>query len=87
MFNRYRQLSTCAIAVALCAGNLSAADEPPSAEAHGQLIAQVQAILAVKCAECHGGGVSRHEGMTLNLQELATRASLVVPFRPESSRL
>jgi uncharacterized membrane protein len=86
MFSRLRQLLTCAIAMGLGAGTVSA-DEPRPAPEHGQLIAQVQAIMAVKCAECHGRGGSRRAGMTLNLQELATRSSLVVPFQPDSSRL
>jgi hypothetical protein len=87
MFNRYGQLLTCAIVIGLGSGNGLAVDEPLSAEGHGQLIAQVQAIFAVKCAECHGGGGSRRGGMTLNLQTLATHSGLVVPFQPESSRL
>jgi uncharacterized membrane protein len=87
MFNRYGQLLICAIVIGLGAGSELAADEAPSAEGHGQLIAQVQAIMAVKCAECHGGGGSRRGGMTLNLQALATHSSVVVPFQPESSRL
>jgi mono/diheme cytochrome c family protein/uncharacterized membrane protein len=86
MFSRYRQLLTCAIVMGLGAADVSA-DEPRPAEGHGQLIAEVQAIMAVKCAECHGGGGSRRGGMTLDLQELATHSNLVVPFRPESSRL
>src|ERR1700692_4184096 len=51
--------------------------------------AQVQAIFATKCYECHGpkverpkGGVSLHD-----LRQLATNADLVAPAKPEKSAL
>ena len=87
MLKKCGLLLMCGLVVGTGA-ELAWADEPRAAEGQRPLVSQVQALMAVKCAECHGGGGSRpRTGMTLNLQELAANARLVVPFQPDRSRL
>jgi mono/diheme cytochrome c family protein len=76
------------VTLALAASSWNAiADDGPAKTGHGELVAQVQTILAAKCAECHGDGSRPRRGMSLNLRELAANSHLVVPFRPENSKL
>jgi mono/diheme cytochrome c family protein/uncharacterized membrane protein len=51
--------------------------------------AQVQAIFAAKCSECHGPQLQRPKGgvSLYDLGQLAANSDLVVPARPEKSAL
>src|SRR5438876_9065163 len=58
---------------------------------HGRdLSTEVRTVLSVKCAECHGGNLSRPKGRFGHVEDLKRVAGdpqLVVPFRPGESKL
>jgi mono/diheme cytochrome c family protein/uncharacterized membrane protein len=75
----------CTLILSMCPAPVVAEDLGSSKDGN----AQVQAIFAAKCSECHGpqlqrpkGGVSLHD-----LRQLAANSNLVVPARPEKSAL
>ena len=68
----------------------SPASPEPAAAHQRDLLCEVHAIFSAKCAACHGSQVTRPKGKfgyVDNLKRLAGDANLVVPFRPEESKL
>jgi len=58
--------------------------------APANLASEVRNIFSAKCTECHGSELRRPKarfGYVLDLERLAGNADLVVPFRPEESKL
>jgi mono/diheme cytochrome c family protein len=82
--NTKRTISACLLIVSLCPA-VVVAQEAGSAKDRS---AQVQAIFAAKCYECHGPQVSPPKG-GLSLHHLAglAAADLIVPAHPEKSAL
>jgi mono/diheme cytochrome c family protein/uncharacterized membrane protein len=83
--NTKRTVFVCTLILSLCPAAVAAEERSAPRDRN----AQVQAIFAAKCFECHGpqvrrpkGGVSLHD-----LRQLATNADLVDPARPEKSGL
>jgi hypothetical protein len=55
-----------------------------------ELAAPVRALFAAKCVECHGDRLARPKGKfgyVVDLKRVAANPKLVVPFRPDQSRL
>jgi mono/diheme cytochrome c family protein len=58
--------------------------------AAANLASAVRNVFSAKCAECHGSDLSRPKGSfgyVLDLERLAGNAELVVPFKPDQSKL
>jgi mono/diheme cytochrome c family protein len=54
------------------------------------LASAVRNIFSAKCTECHGSDIPRPKGKfgyVLDLERLAGNAHLVVPFKPDESKL
>jgi mono/diheme cytochrome c family protein len=54
------------------------------------LAARIHPLLTAKCGQCHGAHLSRPKGnfgYILDLQRVCSNPKLVVPFRPEESKL
>lgn len=70
--------------------NVPAAPSESRVPREQELAAPVRALFAAKCAECHGDHVRRPKGSfghVTDLKRLAANPKLVVPFRPDQSRL
>jgi mono/diheme cytochrome c family protein/uncharacterized membrane protein len=79
-----------ACAIALAGQGEALANDRSAEESLEGLASQVQAIFAVKCAECHGATGRLPKGGFGNLTDLrrvASNPAIVVPFRPNESTL
>ena len=79
----------CVLALGAWHGRAPAASPAPK-ENPRLLAAQVRALFAAKCAECHGAGVARPGGgfgYVLDLRRVANKPDLVIPHKPSGSRL
>jgi uncharacterized membrane protein len=63
---------------------------PTTGAAAANLASAVRNIFSAKCTECHGSDLSKPKGRfgyVLDLKRLAGNAHLVVPFKPDESKL
>jgi mono/diheme cytochrome c family protein/uncharacterized membrane protein len=82
-------LVCCALMMGFCRPG-SALGHPSVAKARGDATAEVRAVFAAKCVECHGPAVAKPKGRfgyVLDLGQIAANPKLVVPFKPEESEL
>ena len=62
----------------------------PTGEAAANMASAVRNIFSAKCTECHASDLPRPKGRfgyVLDLERLAGNADLVVPFKPDQSKL
>jgi hypothetical protein len=62
----------------------------PTTGTEANLASAVRNIFSAKCTECHGSDLPRPKGkfgFVLDLERLAGNSRLVVPFKPDESKL
>ena len=77
----------CALAVSFCTAETAFSHPPPPSN---DPAVKVRAVFADKCASCHGADVAKPKGKfgyVLDLERVAGNPKLVVPFKPEESKL
>jgi mono/diheme cytochrome c family protein/uncharacterized membrane protein len=82
-------LVCCALTLGICRPE-SALGHPPGARGPRDPAADVRAIFAAKCAGCHRPDVAKPKGRfgyVLDLGRVAGNPKMVVPFKPEESKL